>query len=251
MALSVRIRFEVLKRDDFTCKYCGRRSPEVVLQVDHIIAESDGGTDDPINLTTSCWECNSGKSNVPLVDVITGEDPHDRAILILERERQLREYNALLARVRAQREEDIWDLWGYWQTERGVTDKQKLASGPRRELSWIQNALDHCPKEQIRSFMDYAVFRGFTDDLRYVKGCVRHWREDAAAAPKPDPTMEDEMYEQLREVDRQQTIEEVIRVFRSEEHVRRNVGRCLHDPACESFVACVLLTVEQKLLQGR
>jgi hypothetical protein len=30
MALSVRTRFEVFKRDEFTCQYCGRKSPDVV-----------------------------------------------------------------------------------------------------------------------------------------------------------------------------------------------------------------------------
>lgn len=89
---SVRIRFEIFKRDNFTCRYCGRKSPEVVLELDHIIPVSKGGTDDPINLTTSCFACNSGKSDKNLSELITGEDPHDKAIELLERERQLAEY---------------------------------------------------------------------------------------------------------------------------------------------------------------
>lgn len=35
-SLSKKTRFEVFKRDSFTCQYCGRSAPEVVLQVDHI-----------------------------------------------------------------------------------------------------------------------------------------------------------------------------------------------------------------------
>lgn len=28
------IRFEVFKRDMFTCQYCGRKAPDVILEVD-------------------------------------------------------------------------------------------------------------------------------------------------------------------------------------------------------------------------
>jgi len=55
------IRFEVLQRDNFTCTYCGRKPPEVELEVDHIFPKSKGGNDTKDNLTTACWECNLGK----------------------------------------------------------------------------------------------------------------------------------------------------------------------------------------------
>lgn len=61
MALSKRVRFEIFKRDSFTCQYCGKRPPNVVLEVDHIDPLSNGGSDDQINLTTSCFDCNRGK----------------------------------------------------------------------------------------------------------------------------------------------------------------------------------------------
>jgi 5-methylcytosine-specific restriction endonuclease McrA len=54
-------RFEILRRDKFTCQYCGRKPPEVTLEVDHIFPVSKGGTNDPGNLTTSCYDCNRGK----------------------------------------------------------------------------------------------------------------------------------------------------------------------------------------------
>ena len=50
MAVSRGLRFEVFKRDDFTCRYCGRKSPEAILEVDHVIPRSRKGTDDPENL---------------------------------------------------------------------------------------------------------------------------------------------------------------------------------------------------------
>jgi hypothetical protein len=172
MALSVRTRFEVFKRDEFTCRYCGRKSPEVILEVDHVIAKANGGTDDEMNLVTSCWECNSGKSDKPLSEVVTGDDPHDKAILLAERERQLGEYNAMLVRVYNRKDAAAWDLWRYWE------NNEESAEMPRREHSWLLNALEYCPTEIIRSYMDKAIARGYVGDLRWVKACVRNWRQD-------------------------------------------------------------------------
>lgn len=67
-ALSKRQRFEVFKRDSFTCQYCGQSAPDVILNADHIIPVSKGGSNKPINLVTSCFDCNSGKSNKSLDD---------------------------------------------------------------------------------------------------------------------------------------------------------------------------------------
>lgn len=56
-----RLRFEVLRRDSFTCRYCGRQPPEVVLHLDHIVPVANGGTNDLENLVTACLPCNIGK----------------------------------------------------------------------------------------------------------------------------------------------------------------------------------------------
>jgi len=81
IALSARIRYEILDRDAHTCRYCGRSSPTVVLHIDHVISQLfwrenfgsltktqiiDGvtydGVNDGKNLVTSCQDCNLGKS---------------------------------------------------------------------------------------------------------------------------------------------------------------------------------------------
>lgn len=181
MALSVRTRFEVFKRDDFTCCYCGRKSPEVVLEVDHIVPVCEGGLDDQINLVTSCWECNRGKGGVPLSTVMTGEDPHDKAIELLERRRQLDEYNAILEVEYRRKEEAAWGLWRYWQTERGYTKQAECDNAPKRDFNWLSGALAYCPEVKIREFMDLAIGRGMDKSLRYVGACVRNWRYEHAA----------------------------------------------------------------------
>lgn len=62
------VRFEVLKRDSFTCQYCGKSAPNVVLNVDHIKPVSKNGSNDIINLVTSCTDCNFGKGAKELSD---------------------------------------------------------------------------------------------------------------------------------------------------------------------------------------
>lgn len=59
--MSKKLRFEVFKRDGFTCSYCGASSPDAELHVDHIIPVSKGGSNDMENLATACADCNAGK----------------------------------------------------------------------------------------------------------------------------------------------------------------------------------------------
>ena len=65
MAVSKRLRFEILRRDNHACRYCGATAPDVALTVDHVVPTALGGTDEPTNLVTACAPCNSGKSSVP------------------------------------------------------------------------------------------------------------------------------------------------------------------------------------------
>lgn len=58
----LKLRFNVLKRDNFTCQYCGRSAPNVSLVVDHIFPFSKGGKNTIENLRTACSDCNFGKN---------------------------------------------------------------------------------------------------------------------------------------------------------------------------------------------
>lgn len=63
MAVSKRLRYEILRRDSHTCRYCGASAPDVPLRVDHVTPVALGGGDTPDNLVTACQDCNSGKSS--------------------------------------------------------------------------------------------------------------------------------------------------------------------------------------------
>lgn len=62
------LRFSIFRRDNYRCQICGRNAQEhgVVLEVDHRIPRAKGGTDDPTNLWTLCFECNRGKRDYDL-----------------------------------------------------------------------------------------------------------------------------------------------------------------------------------------
>ncbi len=64
---SLRLRFKVLQRDNFSCRQCGR-SPAtllgVILHVDHITPWSKNGETVFENLQTLCEICNLGKGNL-------------------------------------------------------------------------------------------------------------------------------------------------------------------------------------------
>lgn len=65
--INLRMRFLVMKRDNFKCCFCGA-SPasdsSVMLHIDHIIPWSKGGETTIDNLQTLCSKCNLGKSNI-------------------------------------------------------------------------------------------------------------------------------------------------------------------------------------------
>lgn len=65
MAVSKRLRYEVLRRDNHTCRYCGAEAPGVKMTVDHVVPQALGGSDDPTNLVAACEPCNSGKTSIP------------------------------------------------------------------------------------------------------------------------------------------------------------------------------------------
>ena len=85
-----KLRFEVFKRDRFTCQYCGQAAPDVVLHVDHIDPVNNGGSSEVVNLVTSCQACNLGKGKRLLDDRKAVEIQREQLAAIEERREQLK-----------------------------------------------------------------------------------------------------------------------------------------------------------------
>ena len=83
------VRFEVFKRDKFTCQYCGASAPDVILEIDHIKPVAKGGTNDILNLVTACRECNRGKTDKELSDDSSVKVQKQQLDLLQERRDQL------------------------------------------------------------------------------------------------------------------------------------------------------------------
>lgn len=88
-AISKKVRFEIFKRDSFTCQYCGKSAPDVILNVDHINPVAAGGANEVLNLVTSCFDCNSGKGARALDDQAVVRKQIDQMKRISERHEQL------------------------------------------------------------------------------------------------------------------------------------------------------------------
>lgn len=117
MAVSKRLRYEILRRDSYTCRYCGRSAPEVPLRVDHVTPVALGGGDEPTNLATSCEDCNGGKSSAsPDATLVAGvsDDALRWAAAMSEAADELREQQAPKLAYR----EIFQTAWNGWTWER-------------------------------------------------------------------------------------------------------------------------------------
>ena len=107
--LSKKTRFDVFKRDQFQCSYCGAHPSEtVLLEVDHIHPVAEGGTNDIDNLVTACWDCNRGKGAGLLSSV--PQSIEDKAAMVAEREGQIRAYYEILELRKERKDEELWSV---------------------------------------------------------------------------------------------------------------------------------------------
>lgn len=129
MSITKKMRFEVFKRDSFTCQYCGKSAPDVVLNADHIDPKANGGTDDIMNLITSCFDCNQGKKDRTLNDTTVIQKRKRQLDELQTRREQLEmlmEWQQGLSSLNDETLEAMHSLWrqlakGYRLGESGLT----------------------------------------------------------------------------------------------------------------------------------
>lgn len=129
-----KVRFEVFKRDKFTCQYCGRAAPEVVLHVDHIQPVAKDGDGDIINLITSCIDCNLGKGARELSDDATIQKRKRQLDELQERREQLDmmvDWQRGLIDLRGEEADKAAEFWAdlvspFRLTDTGMKDLRRL-----------------------------------------------------------------------------------------------------------------------------
>lgn len=75
MPISVALRAQIVKRDNYRCRYCwtSEYNSGLEMHVDHITPESKGGSSTPDNLCAACFSCNTRKqARSRAVDPATG-----------------------------------------------------------------------------------------------------------------------------------------------------------------------------------
>lgn len=193
MAVTKRTRYEVLRRDNHACRYCGGVAPDVKLTVDHVVPTALGGSDDPGNLVAACWDCNIGKAAGHPDDDTVAQVSHDavrwatalRTALAAEVQdiRVVEEYRAAFV--------DAWENWRFNDGEAVV-----LPSGWRSTVdTWLKLGV---PVAVLQHAVTIAMDRQgkirHRDLFRYMCGVV--WRtvdqareraETGQAVPSPAP----------------------------------------------------------------
>lgn len=119
MAVSKRLRYEIFRRDNYTCRYCGASAPDVQLTVDHVIPEALGGRDAPSNLVTACADCNSGKTSIA-PDAAVVDEVDRRAEEWASAMQQAATERAAQRTDRTAIDEEFMRHWNHWNAQ-GVT----------------------------------------------------------------------------------------------------------------------------------
>lgn len=173
MAVSKRTRYEVLRRDNHTCRYCGAAAPEATLTVDHVTPVALGGTDDPSNLVAACKDCNAGKASTsPSATVV-----EDVKAVDIKWAGAIRRVAAARARQRKRRSEYVdrfvlaWGDWHYGY------DKKPIPKPSSWEAT-IERFYDlGVPIEEVEQCVRVACGNDrvrVAETFRYFCGCV--WR---------------------------------------------------------------------------
>ena len=167
MALSKKTRFSVFKRDGFICRYCGKRPPDTILEVDHVLPRAEGGGDEQENLVTACVDCNRGKGAEPLGEKL----PHVDELEILAATQEIMERKAALEysriaseEARATEDDAIDTVVGWWEAD-------TLREGRWLDRNSLRQFVRRMPLEEIRRAVSATARRSPGGNAR----CARYF----------------------------------------------------------------------------
>jgi len=176
--ISKKVRFEVFKRDNFTCQYCSARPPLIPIEVDHIIPVSKGGLNDMDNLITACFDCNRGKGAKELTcSPETLKEKHEKSKLAHS---QYLQYKKLQAKKKKEVSIEILNIQEVYQTiypDYSFTEKFNLS---------VKDFIKKLGYFEVEQAMEKACLKTFSEDdaLKYfcgicwnkIKGDIPKWK---------------------------------------------------------------------------
>lgn len=186
--ISKKTRFDVFKRDAFTCQYCGRQSPDTILHIDHIKPVSKGGTNSIMNLVTSCLDCNQGKSDRELSDDSAIKKQQKQLQELAEKNAQIEmmiDWRESLIKADEKLTDSAVELINTYLSEWSLNDNG--VSAVRRAIKkkgylLVMDAIERCylscdSNAQFRERYSKAIeFAGFDKkpSISYAKGILRN-----------------------------------------------------------------------------
>jgi hypothetical protein len=167
--MKVSLRFDVFKRDGFTCQYCGRNPPAVVLEVDHVHPKAKGGRDQIDNLLTACFDCNRGKRDGLLHAAPASIE--EKAAALKEKRKQLRAFNKLL-------EDQAADLdRGVDRVDAVLQQFHPQAYFSAESRASIKQFLQKLPEQEVVDAMERALNRVEDPRRAFKYFCGTCWRK--------------------------------------------------------------------------
>lgn len=175
MAVSKRTRFEVLRRDEYTCQYCGETAPDMKITVDHVMPVALGGSDFPGNLVAACVDCNAGKTSItpdsPLVEKVSGAAA-DFIVRGTDAATKLRALYEESSDYVFEFEEQ-WNRWHRTSSKAPIALPVDWRDSVRQW--WRIGVPEELLAEAIDIAMDKRGLRGDFGEFRYMAGIV--WRK--------------------------------------------------------------------------
>ncbi|MEV0773855.1 HNH endonuclease [Nocardia salmonicida] len=168
MAVTKRVRYEVLRRDNHTCRYCGAKAGDAPLTVDHVVPVALGGGDDPANLVAACRDCNAGKTSVapdqPIVEQVSEDALRwAQAMQVAAAER------AAVYERNQQSAAEFRSIWDNWRTDNGNGGPLPLPAGWSNSIKNLIAA--GLAMSDFEELVEVAVQSRANDPFRYFCGC--------------------------------------------------------------------------------
>jgi len=126
-------------------------SPDVILEVDHIKPVAEGGTNDMLNLITSCRDCNRGKGKTRISDDTALRKQKEQLAELAEKREQLQMLIEWREELSNMHEEEIDYLCDYWYR---VNGKYHLTDSGRARM---KNYLKRFTLSEILDAIDIAI----------------------------------------------------------------------------------------------
>lgn len=170
-------RFATFARDGFACRYCGQRPPDVILELDHIHPRAEGGTDDELNLITSCFDCNRGKRDKIISEVAPRPDADLEYLKLQQEIAEIRRYQEAKL-VRDEAFSSLTETLNATWTESLTSE---VMPADRQWRAWLNKytpaQIETAIHKAVPMFLSGKLSRNkdweFTNSARYVSGILK------------------------------------------------------------------------------